>query len=193
MFTIIAPIPADLATAIQPYRQKYDPQAQIIPAHIGVSPSFTFDPPVAELVDHLKDIGEMHAPVKVSLAGWDIHQEKFHYLRLPIIGGKAEIIALHEHLLTGPLSQVQRHPVDYWPHIAFGQIMDEGQLEAVRQHLKWFEPHYIFRVTHFELWQRQNSTDPWFMQHRFGLEATVASPRRRKSPSQPLRLDNLKR
>jgi hypothetical protein len=40
MYTIIALLPQNLVTALEPHRQKFDPQANIIPPHITVVEPF---------------------------------------------------------------------------------------------------------------------------------------------------------
>ena len=45
MYTIIALLPHSLVTALEPHRQKFDPQANIIPPHITVVEPFEFSGP----------------------------------------------------------------------------------------------------------------------------------------------------
>jgi hypothetical protein len=191
MYRVIAAIPDDLANAIQPYRQKYDMGFSLMPPHISLLRPFQLSGPADELYDHLSEIGETHAPIKVSLVGWDIHpNDKGYELRLPIIAGKSEFTALRNHLLTGLLQPLVPTTEDYWPHINFGQLSTESEMQRAKQHLKSFEPQYIFRVTYLELWQSTDQFQPWQLNKRFSLEATMASRRRRSnSPNPPLRLN----
>ena len=71
MYTVIAPIPDDLANAIRPYRQIYDAGFSLIPPHISLLKPFQLPGLSDNLYDHLSEIGETHAPIKVSLVGWE--------------------------------------------------------------------------------------------------------------------------
>jgi hypothetical protein len=191
MYTVIAPIPGDLANAIQPYRQKYDVGFSLMPPHISLLEPFQLTGPSDKLYDHLSEIGETHAPIKVSLVGWDIHPtERTYELRLPVIAGKPEFTALRNHLLTGLLQPLASSTEDYWPHINFGQLSSEAEMQRAKKQLKFFEPQYIFRVTYLELWQTTDQSQAWQLQEKFSLEATMASRRRRSNSSNsPLRLN----
>src|SRR5512136_2899078 len=103
MYTIIAMLPHNLVTALEPHRQKFDPQAHIIPPHITIVAPFEFSGPPANLYDHLDYIGETHAPIKVTLVGWDADTQAGYHLYLPLVTGGPELMALRQHLLTGLL------------------------------------------------------------------------------------------
>jgi hypothetical protein len=185
MYTIIAPVPQKVAAVITPLRQEYDPAVKIIPPHISVIKPFHYARPLSELHDHLEEIGTTHAPIKVSLVGWDVC-EQTHQFQLPLIAGRSEFITLQNNLLTGPLSPIARPAEAYRPHITFGQFSNRTELEAAKEILKKFEPQFIFRVTHLELLQRDKLAQPWQLQERFGLEATLAShPRKKKQWNLP--------
>lgn len=181
MYTIVASIPENLATALTPYREKYDPLTKLIPPNITILKPFDISQPVEEIYQHLQDVGEHQAPIKVSLAGWDVYQEKRPYLTLPLIAGQAEFISLHEHVLTGPLSPLAKQGADYRPHIVFGRLSDPSMVDHVKKTLK-FEPQFVFRITYMELFHRQNLDAPWQIDKRFGLKGTVASLPRQRNP-----------
>jgi 2'-5' RNA ligase len=178
MYVVIAPIPEDLAAAVQPYRERYDPLAGALPPHITILNPFEFSDPPQILYNHLVEIGETYAPIKVSVAGWDIYRYIDYQLRLPIIAGRAELTALRDDLLTGPLSYCPGQDKDYWPHLFLGKFNDEAQVAQVRKDLDRFEAQFIFRVTHLELWQWYKPDHPWEIRKRFGLEATLSSAHR---------------
>ena len=190
MYMIVAPIPEDLATMVQPYRVKYDTMANYVAPHIAVVAPFQFSGSPEELVDHLKDIGETHAPIKISLVGWDIDHQPNHYqLRLPIIAGRVEFAALRNHLLSGPLSYLAESEKSYWPNIPMGEFNTEAEVQRAKEHLKRFEPQYIFRVTYLELFEQQEPSHPWRLKSKFGLHATVSSSRgRSRTPSGPINI-----
>jgi 2'-5' RNA ligase len=180
MYTIIALLPRNLVTALKPHRQKYDPQAKVIPPHITVFGPFEFSGPLQQLYDHLDEIGETHAPIRVSLVGWDAYTQADYRLHLPLVTGRLEFTALRKHLLTGPLSHL-KPDVAYWPHITLGRFSKRSDLEHAKKALRGFEPQFTFSVTHLELLYRHKPTHPWKTQKRFNLEATILSlPRDKK-------------
>jgi 2'-5' RNA ligase len=180
MYTIVALLPRSLVTALEPHRQRYDPQANIIPPHITVVGPFNFSGPLQELYDHLDEIGETHAPIKVSLIGWDAYNQTDYQIHLPLVTGRLEFKALHKNLLTGPLSHLKPDET-YWPHITLGRFSKQFDLEQAKKALRGFEPQFTFSVTHLELLYRNKPTQPWQTQKQFNLEATVLSlPRNRE-------------
>lgn len=194
MYLLIAPIPDDLATALQPYRRLYDSQVELIPPHISVVSPFVFTGDTHTLIAHLREIGEAHAPIKVSVIGWDVHpyQSGFQF-RLPLIGGKAEFSDLRQHILTGPLTYLAQPNRPVWPHIEFGQVATEADVNEAKNVLQLFEPKFVFRVMHLELLTRNSETEAWQLQKKLTLEATVAGSRRRQSSSESLDLNQLTR
>jgi len=194
MYTVIAPIPVDLATAIHPYRQKFDPLVNVISPHISVLAPFPYAGSVEALVEHLSDIGETHAPIKVSLVGWDIYQHRQEQqLRLPVIAGRQEFAAARDHLISGPLVFLaRRQNQSYWAHILFGRLKDQTEEEQARKVLKHFKPQFIFRATHLELLQKTDTMSPWELKKRISLKATVAGKgRRSRTPTTPLKINQI--
>ena len=179
MYMITAPIAEDLAVLIEPYRQKYDPLVKTMPSHISILKPFELSIPMEELYIHLEEIGDTFAPIKVSVIGWDAHQETCQ-LRLPLVAGRQEFATLRNNLLAGPLSGAAQPDEAYWPHITFGRFKAHPELETVKASLKGFEPKFVFRVNHLELMQRDHQSAVWQIQKKFGLNATAAGARRRK-------------
>ena len=179
MYTIIAPIPASLAIAIEPYRQKYDPQAKLAPPHIALLAPFQFSVPPEQLYAHLSEIGETHAPIKIFLVGWHVHEGKEYQLQLPMTAGQLELKALHDDLLSGLLGSLADQEQLYQPNVVFGRFSDYADLEQAKKALKGFEPQFNFRVSHLELWQRDELGQPWQVEMKFSLKATVAGRARR--------------
>lgn len=174
MYTIIAPVPAALATAIEPYRQRYDPQAGLAPPHITVLAPFQFSAPPEQLYAHLSEIGETHAPIKIFLVGWHVDEGKEYQLQLPMTAGQLELKALHQDLLTGLLGSLAEQEQSYQPHVVFGRLSDPADLEQAKKVLRGFEPQFNFRVSQLELWQRSEAGQPWRVEMKFSLKATLA-------------------
>lgn len=180
MYTIVAPAPENLAVAVEPYRQKYDPLAGLAPPHITLLDPFQFSLPPEQLYAHLSEIGEVHAPIKVFLVGWHVHEGKEYQLQLPMTAGQAELISLRRELATGPLRSLAGSEKSYQPHLVFGRFADLTTLEQAKAALKGFEPQFVFRVSRLELWQREESGQPWRVEIKFSLKATVAGRARRE-------------
>lgn len=179
MYTIVAPVPDKVARVITPLRQKYDPLAKIIPPNITVIEPFKYAGSPEELHTHLKEIGETHSPIKASLVGWDVYEQACQ-LRLPLVAGRNEFVTLRRNLLTGPLTPPAGVDEDYWPHIVFGRFSTRAELEQARQALKTFKPQFVFRVTALVLLHRTQTGQPWHIQYRFGLKATLSSEVRKR-------------
>jgi 2'-5' RNA ligase len=180
MYTIAVPVPDNLAKALEPYRQQYDPLASLAPPHISLLEPFQFVLPPEQLHTHLVEIGETHAPIKVFLVGWHVHEGKEYQLQLPMTAGLHELTALRAELLTGPLSALAESEKAYLPHVIFGRLTDYAELEQAKQALKSFEPQFVFRISHLELWQREETGQPWQVEKKFRLNATVAGRARRE-------------
>ncbi len=175
MYILTAPVPAELALVLKPYRQKYDSQAKVINAHVSIVPSFVFFGEVNTLLAHLAQLSETHAPIKASVVGWDVHpyQQNFQ-LRLPLMAGRSQFSAVREHALSGPLAYLAQPNRPYWPHVEFGQLANPADVALAKENLRQFEPTFTFRVMHLELQQRNSAAEPWQLCHKIPLEATVA-------------------
>ncbi len=180
MYTIVALLPQNLVTALEPHRRKYDPQAHIIPPHITVVEPFKFSGSIEPLYNHLEEIGETHAPIRVSLVGWDAYTQSDYQLHLPLVTGRLEFSALREDLMTGPLQHLADTNESYWPHITLGRFASVDDLDRAKRALKSFEAQFTFGVTSLELLYRRRSIQPWQTQQRVGLEGTVMSMPRKK-------------
>lgn len=180
MYTIITPLPKKLLTTITPYRQKYDPLVKVIPPHIPLIDPFQFAQPIEPLYDHLAEISEFHAPIKVFLAGWDSYEGKDYQLHLPMTAGRSELMNLHYDLLAGPLNYLAAKIQDYWPRVVFGRFSDKSDYEAAKKSLNGFAPNFVVRVKDMALLQRDEMGQPWQVVKRFGLKATMAGRARPK-------------
>lgn len=180
MYTIVIRIPDNLTKALEPYRQRYDPQVGLAPPHITLLESFQFLLPPEQLYAHLSEIGETHSPIKIFLVGWHVEEGKEYQVQLPMTAGQPELIALRHELLTGPLSSLAGSDKPYQPHVTFGRFTDHAELERAKQTLKSFEPQFVFRVSQLELWQRDETGQPWQFAMKFSLKATVAGRARRE-------------
>ncbi len=180
MYTIVAPVPDNLAKAVEPYRQKYDPLVRLAPAHITLLDPFQFALAPEQLYAHLSEIGETYAPIKVFLVGWHVHEDKDYRLQLPMTAGQPELASLQANLRTGPLSSLAGSEKPFQAHVIFGRFTEYAELEQAKQALQDFEPQFVFRVSHLELWQRDESGQPWQVEKKFSLKATIVGRARRE-------------
>jgi hypothetical protein len=181
MYTVVAPVPHPLITALTPYRQQFDPQANLAPPHISILEPFQFTANPEPLLMHLSGVSEDYAPIRVFLAGWDICQAKAYQLHLPLMAGQAELLSLRRDLLSGVLSMLGSQHRTYQPGVLFGHVTEENKLVIAKQTLKNFEPFFNFRVGHMELWQREETNLPWNLVMKFSLKGTVVSTKRQKN------------
>ena len=180
MYTIIAPLPENLLIAVDAYRRKYDPLAKVIPPHISLVDPFQYTQPIETLYDHLKEVGEFHAPIKVFLAGWDSYEGKDFQIHLPMTAGRSELMNLHYDLLAGPLNYLAAKIQDYWPRVVFGRFSEKSEFEAAKQSLEGFAPKFVVRMKHLELLHRDEMGQPWQVLKQYPLMATMAGRARRK-------------
>jgi hypothetical protein len=180
MYTIVAPVPANLAKVLEPHRQKYDPAARLTPPHILILEPFQFAAAPEQLYAHLSEICETHAPIKVFLVGWHVQEGKDYQLHLPMTAGQAELTSLRNDLLTGPLSALASSEKTYQPQVLFGRLTDQANLELAKQDLKGFEPLFNFRVSRLELWRRDEVGQPWQVEMKFALKATLTGRHKRE-------------
>ena len=184
MYTIIVSLPENLLTTVEPYRQKYDPLNQVIPPHITLVDPFQFTAPLDTLVDHLKEVGDFHSPIKVFLVGWDSYESKEYQLHVPMTAGHKQLVTLHYDILGGPLSYLAGKITDYWPRVIFGRFSPAQQLEfeTAKKELADFTPKFVARIKHIELLHRDDLGQSWQRLYQFGLKATMAGRARRESP-----------
>ncbi len=112
-------------TAVDGLRRRFDPLAQLIPAHITLVFPFVDDLGPSQLVAHLRQAVEHRPPFDTHFEGADIDVEG-EYLLLPARAGREELTDLHERLYRGPLAIHRSRAHVYQPHITIGRIADEA-------------------------------------------------------------------
>ncbi|MCC5663695.1 2'-5' RNA ligase family protein [Nostoc sp. CHAB 5784] len=111
---------------INKFRQKYDPQVDLIEPHI------TLVFPLLQSIDedsltlHIKSILSTWKPFPIHLKGlqksWD------EYLFLMVQEGKEDIIKLHNELYTGILAEYCRENPPFVPHLTLG-VFSENRVQ----------------------------------------------------------------
>jgi 2'-5' RNA ligase len=108
-------------------RRLYDPLAGSVPPHLTLV--FPFESALTgdDLRRHVADCVRDIAPFPVSLAG--ITGSEGEYLFLNVKRGNDELIALHDRLYTGILSQYRSLAHTYLPHLTVGRLDDTASFQ----------------------------------------------------------------
>jgi 2'-5' RNA ligase len=124
------PQAVDLST-IESFRQRFDPQASLIRAHVTVV--FPFEPSrEVPLHQHLVATVTDFTPIQVRLEP-DAHADG-NYLMMKATRGKSELVRLHARLHTGPLAPHLSSQHVYRPHLTLGRVADPLERDrALRQ------------------------------------------------------------
>lgn len=110
-------------------RDRLDPLARKIPAHITLV--FPFESAMSdfELETHLRELVAQSRRFSVIFQGITAHENE--YLFLNIRRGNDEVMQLHDVLYSGALAmhQVRRHT--FVPHVTIGRVRSEEIQEAL--------------------------------------------------------------
>lgn len=129
-YAIVAFPHTDSLEAIESVRQRIDPQAGMIAAHVTLVFPFQSPLPSGAIRSHVAGVAERTAAFRVRLAGVRISDGE--YLYLDIDEGRQHVIALHQQLYTGPLADFHSSERPYEPHVTIGRSADARALEDAR-------------------------------------------------------------
>jgi 2'-5' RNA ligase len=136
---VIAPLeasPADLAR-IDAVRALHDPQHRIVPPHVTLV--FGFDAPELGVVaEHVGRIAARQPPIVLRLAEHRAvrdHDGVGSHVFMTLGEGDAEVVALHDALYAGPLSEALRHDIAFTPHVTVAAAREHGEAEALARSL----------------------------------------------------------
>lgn len=125
MYYCVVHYPNIDSTKIETLRQKYDPTANYIKAHLTlVFPVKTDSVNKDDLVSHVKDIVTGQAAFKMKLAGFEKSWD--NWLFLGVEDGKDKVVSLHDELYSGILEPHWRKDLPFSPHLSLGQFNLEG-------------------------------------------------------------------
>ncbi len=110
--------------AVEALRRRFDPLAQVVPAHITLVFPYVDTLSATELQRHIRGALENRSP-------FDVHVEAAteadgEYLLLPVSRGRERLIDLHDRLYRGPLAFHLSRGHVYQPHITVGRVRDEA-------------------------------------------------------------------
>jgi 2'-5' RNA ligase len=132
---VIFPESEELAQ-VEQLRRRYDPLADLIPAHI----TLVFPFPAEFLADTLRRHVEAAVsdlePFRVRLQRVTGHEGE--YLFLNVKQGNDPLIELHDRLYTGPLAAHRSHEHTFVPHLTVGRLRDRTDfVRAVAEVSEW--------------------------------------------------------
>lgn len=128
MFYALVHYPDIDTSRIDELRKRYDPQFDLIGAHLTVV--FPVPETVGEqnLVSHIDSVLRGWQPFQIRLKGllrsWD------DYLYLLVADGSANVIRLHDELYTGILADFSRGDILFIPHVTLGMFTEDADLRS---------------------------------------------------------------
>lgn len=134
---VIALAPANVDIALTEVRRRFDPQFELVPAHLTLV--FPLHVELAVLVPHVRDVAAVHRPIGVRLAGFAGSDAAYLFLR--VTRGNDELIALHDDLYRGLLASALDRTSIFVPHVTVGRLESSAALraalDAVDHRLTW--------------------------------------------------------
>lgn len=124
MYFALVHLPDIDTTRIELLRNKYDPTAHLIQAHISILFPVPDEIGVNVLINHIESVLKHWKPFSIRING--LHKSWDNWLFLTLKDGNAEVIRLHNQIYTGMLQPYQRKDIDFVPHIGLGLFVKEG-------------------------------------------------------------------
>ncbi len=109
---------------VEELRRRFDPLAQLVPAHITLVFPYVDTLSATELQRHIREAVEQRPAFDVRIEGTT--EAEGEYLLLPVAGGREALIDLHHRLYRGPLAFHLLRGQVYQPHITIGRVRDEA-------------------------------------------------------------------
>lgn len=121
-YVVAYPRVADVAAwqDIVALRERFDPIAHEIPAHLTLVFPFEDTMPDAELEAHLRQVLCGFSRFSVTFRGITAHENE--YLFLNVKRGNDTLVALHDAFYTGPLARHLVRLHTYVPHVTVGRL-----------------------------------------------------------------------
>jgi len=114
--------------SIEQFRNKYDPQVDLIAPHITLM--FPLSDSIGEndLVRHLESVLAGWQPFSIHLQGIQVSSDG--YLFLTIQDGYAKLVRLHDQIYTGILAGYLKKDLPYIPHLTLGVLDKDSNKNA---------------------------------------------------------------
>ncbi|WP_433087605.1 2'-5' RNA ligase family protein [Dactylosporangium sp. CA-052675] len=124
---VIAIFPEMNTAAVERFRNRWDPLAGAVPAHITVAFPFEWTGPVSALADALRPVLTPCSPFALELSSPTVWEDE--YLFLLVGEGRERVSQLHESIYRQMLRGAQR-PSRFVPHMTVGRHGDKVALRA---------------------------------------------------------------
>lgn len=111
------PFPMD--APIEPFRRRFDPMADALPAHVTLVFPFPTNLTVIQLASHIRRIVGNWPSLPVSFRDIEGILDEFVFL---MVRDRADaVVALHDKLYRGVLKAYLRDDIPYLPHVTIGR------------------------------------------------------------------------
>jgi 2'-5' RNA ligase len=124
---VLAIFPQMNTARVERFRDRWDPLAAAVPAHITVAFPFEWPGPVSPLANALQPLLAACAPFAVELSTPTLWQDE--YLFLLVNQGREQVRRLHEAIYRQALRGARR-PSEFVPHMTIGRHAEKTALQA---------------------------------------------------------------
>lgn len=133
--------------AIQRFRQRHDPQYNLIAPHITVL--FPVPDRLGEqaLVGHIQQVLRGWQPFEIGLQGVQLSTDQYIYLLVQ--AGREPLLRLHDEIYTGVVREYLRVDLPYIPHVTLGLanqvqcILDEAMQLGIQARCRLDNLHLV--------------------------------------------------
>lgn len=122
------PVAVDLG-ALEAFRQRHDPQAAMLAAHVTLVFPFASALSSLQLAAHVRRIAARWPVLPIRLEGVDAYAAQWVHLR--VTRGREPLIELHDRLYRRVLAPFLRAEFEYLPHVTIGHADDAHACSAM--------------------------------------------------------------
>lgn len=131
---------------VENIREKYDPLAHVMNAHITLVAPFWSSFSTRELENWIKKLLSRTEPFELELKGISMASNAFeNYLFLNIIRGREEILELNTILYDGLLREFKSN-LPYIPHMTLGKLPNKEALDSAYEEVKRLQNNFVARI-----------------------------------------------
>jgi 2'-5' RNA ligase len=127
-----------VSAELEAIRSRFDPLAELIPAHVTLVHPFIPSGHLARIESHLLGICMSTSPFTIGLSEVSTHGGEYIYLN--VIEGAKEIVDLRERLYMGPLAAHHRNDIPFIPHLTLGRLKTQDALRKAASEIAATNP-----------------------------------------------------
>jgi len=116
------------SAAIDAYRDRYDPRANLIAPHLTLVFPFHSNLSTLQIQTHVKRVARIWPLLPVTFQGVQTYLDEYLFLR--VRHGAPAIMELHHQLYRGILAPFLRTDIPYVPHITVGRVDNRKDLAS---------------------------------------------------------------